>query len=376
MNPLRQLHDYGQSYWLDNLTRSMILNGELERRVREDGLRGITSNPAIFHKAISGQEGYDDQIRELTRSGLATAQIYERVVTDDIRAACDILRPVYDRSEEREGFVSLEVSPHLANETQASIEEARRLHAAVDRPNLMIKIPGTKAGLGAIEQLLLEDINVNITLLFSIKAYEGVAETYMRALERRAEAGHSLGHINSVASFFLSRIDTLVDSRLEAQIDPEVPIQTADPRPVDLLGRAAVANAKLAYRRFKSILETDRWQALAAKGANPQRMLWASTSTKNRSYNDIMYVEPLIGPFTVNTMPSATIAAFADHGRVEDTIERGTDEAAQVLEDLTKLGIDFEALTDQLLEEGIQKFVEPFDALMRLINEKSRALAS
>ncbi len=377
MNPLRQLHDYGQSYWLDNLTRAMINTGQLERRVREDGLRGVTSNPAIFHKAISGHEGgYDDQIRDLARSGFSTSEIYERVVTRDIRDACDILRPVYDRSSEREGFVSLEVSPHLANETRASIEDARRLHATVDRPNLMIKIPGTQAGLGAIEELLFEGIDINVTLLFSISTYEKVAETYLRALERRMEAGRSVHDVNSVASFFLSRIDTLVDKKLESLIDPEVPGQTADPRPVDLLGRTAIANAKLAYRRFQSLLETGRWQALAQKGAHPQKMLWASTSTKNPHYSDVMYVEPLIGPYTINTMPNETIAAFADHGRVENRIESDREEAEQVLKDLEKLGIDFDAVTHQLLDEGIRKFVDPFDALMELIDEKSRALAS
>lgn len=375
MNPLPQLHDYGQSYWLDNLSRGMIQSGDLERRVRTEALRGITSNPATFQKAILRHEGYDEPIREAARSGLTAQQIYDQLITEDVQAACDILRPVYDESGEREGFVSLEVSPHLARQSEASVEEARRLHAVVDRPNVMIKIPGTEEGLPAIEQLLFEGIAVNITLLFSIEAYGKVAKAYLRALERRQEAGLPLHGVNSVASFFLSRIDSAIDEKLEAMTDPEVAIHTADPRPVDLRGKTAIASAKLAYQHFQRLLATERWRSLARKGAHPQRLLWASTSTKNPKYSDVMYVEPLIGPETVNTMTAETIAAFADHGRADRTIENGVDEARQVLKDLPKLGIDLSAVTRQLLDAGIQKFIEPYDETLRLIAEKGRAIA-
>lgn len=376
MNPLLQLHELGQSYWLDNLTRHSIQSGDLERRVRDEGLRGITSNPAIFHKAVSGHADYDEAIRELARSGQSPNAIYEQLATDDVRAACDVLRPVYDRTGEREGFVSLEVSPHLARDTDASIDEARRLHARVDRANLMIKIPGTPEGVPAVEELLYDGIDVNVTLLFSVEAYEQVADAYLRALERRLADGKPVYNVNSVASFFLSRIDTEVDKRLEAKTDPEMFDQQADPRPVDLRGKAAIANAKIAYQRFQHLLESERWKALADQGAHPQQLLWASTSTKNPKYRDVMYVEPLIGAYTVNTMPNETITAFADHGQVANTVAEGMDEAHRVMDDLAKLGIDFRQVTDQLLEEGIAKFVQPFDALLELIAEKSRALAS
>ena len=291
------------------------------------------------------------------------AEIYEALVVSDIQDACDILRTVYDDTQGADGFVSLEVSPYLAHETHGSIEEARRLFREVDRPNVLIKIPGTVAGVPAIEQLLTEGINVNITLLFSIRAYEAVAEAYMRALERRVEAGQAIDRLGSVASFFLSRIDVLVDELLSHRIRSNA---TADyrHRPEHLLGRIATANAKLAYQSFKRIVAGERWQALQAKGARFQRVLWASTSTKNPLYSDVKYVEPLIGPGTVNTMPDRTIAAFADHGKVDATVEQGIEESERVLADLEATGIDLDRVTDQLLEEGIQKFIDPFDQLM------------
>lgn len=372
MNALLKLVEHGQSYWIDNLTRRMITSGELECRVRREGLRGVTSNPQTFQKAIAGTKDYDEQIESLTCGGRPcpdVREIYEALVTTDIRDACDILRPVYDETSGLDGYVSLEVSPHIAHYPEASIEQTRHLSRIVDRPNLFIKIPGTLAGLPAIEQLLFEGINVNITLLFSVERYQAVAEAYLRALERRTEAGLPLENIASVASFFLSRIDVLADQLLSQRISPEI-ARDLEPDPKTLLGKTAIANAKLAYRSFKRIIASDRWKALENKGARMQRMLWASTSTKNPDYPDVMYVEPLIGPHTVNTMPETTIDAFADHGAVRDTIEEGLDEARGVMEGLSKLGIDFGLVTAQLENEGVQKFIEPYDALMNSLADK------
>jgi transaldolase/glucose-6-phosphate isomerase len=373
MNPLLRLLEHGQSYWLDNLTRGMIRDGELERRVREEGLRGVTSNPAIFSKAISGGGEYDEQIEALAREGRSLQEIYEEVVVEDIRDACDVLRPVYDESDGRDGFVSLEVSPYLAHDTEGSIREARRLYRAVDRPNVLIKIPGTVAGVPAIEELLYEGINVNVTLLFSIEAYDAVARAHLRALERRLEEGSPVDDVASVASFFLSRIDVLVDRVLGHRI---VPGRAPDggPRPEELVGRVAVANALLAYRRFREIHSGERWERVAGAGAEPQRMLWASTSTKDPLYSDVRYVEPLIGPHTVNTLPERTIEAFADHGTVADTVEEGLEEARAVMEGLAEAGVDFDRITGQLLDEGVRKFVDPYDRLMATLAERRRAL--
>ncbi len=374
MNPLIALHEHGQSYWLDNLTRTMLRDGALERRVREAGLRGVTSNPKIFDQAISGGAAYDEQIEELVRQGLAVDEIYERLAVDDVRSACDVLRPVFDESEGADGFVSLEVSPYLLHDTEATVDEARRLFDAVDRPNVLIKIPGSEAGVPAIEESLYRGINVNITLLFSIEAYEAVAHAYVDALERRAAEGLDVAGIGSVASFFLSRIDVLVDHLLGQRIQPEVSSGDA-PRPEQLLGRAAIANAKLAYQSFREIFSGERWQALADKGARVQRVLWASTSTKNPLYRDVRYVEPLIGPDTVNTLPDATIDAFADHGRVEPgTVDEGLDEAHALMDELEEVGIDFDAVTWQLLNEGMEKFVAPYDDLMRTLEAKREAI--
>ncbi|BAU49760.1 transaldolase [Sulfurifustis variabilis] len=376
MDTLLKLADHGQSYWLDNLTRNKIQSGELHRRAYQEGLRGITSNPAIFGKAIAASDLYDRQIEEAVAAGRTVPQIYEALTTTDVRDACDILHPVYDVSEGRDGFVSLEVSPHLAHDTEATRAEARRLWHAVDRPNLLIKIPGTRAGLPAIEACLFEGINVNVTLLFSIPAYQSVAWAYIRALERRLAAGLPIERIASVASFFLSRIDVLVDPLLAQRIRPGA-VHGASPVAERLLGRAAVANARLAYQRFKTIIAAERWRWLEAKGARVQRLLWASTSTKNPRYRDVMYVEPLIGPHTVNTMPDETIAAFADHGAVPDTdsVEEEIEEAEQVMRDLRRIGIDFGRVAGQLLNEGIQKFIDPYDASLAILAEKARKLA-
>jgi transaldolase len=370
MSSLLKLITCGQSYWLDNLTRAMIASGDLARRVRGEGLRGVTSNPAIFHKAIAGSEDYDAQIRELAAAGKDVAEIYERLVVTDVRDACDVLRPVYDDSQGVDGFVSLEVSPHLAHDTEGTMVEARRLFQAVRRPNLLIKIPGTLEGIPAIEEMLYEGMNINITLLFAVDRYEAVAEAYMRALERRLAQGKGVARVASVASFFLSRIDVLTDELLGGLMKTK-----ANPAAERLLGRLAVANAKLAYQSFKRMVAAERWRPLEEKGARVQRLLWASTSTKNPRYSDVYYVEPLVGAQTVNTMPNETIAAFADHGRVlKDAVESGVDGAQEVLADLKSLGIDPVRVADRLLREGVQKFIEPFDRLMGTLAEKRRKI--
>jgi transaldolase len=370
MSPLLRLIECGQSYWLDNLTRGMIKSGALSRRVREEGLRGVTSNPAIFHKAIAGSEDYDPQIKELVAAGKDVVGIYESLVVTDVRDACDVLRPVYDASDGVDGFVSLEVSPHLAHDTQGTMLEARRLFQAVRRPNLLIKIPGTLEGIPAIEEMLYEGININITLLFAIERYEAVAGAYLRALEQRLAQGKGVDRVASVASFFLSRIDVLTDQLLGNLIKAK-----PDPAAERLLGGFAIANAKLAYQSFKRIIAGDRWRRLEGKGARVQRLLWASTSTKNPRYSDVYYVTPLVGVKTVNTMPNETIAAFADHGKViKDAVEAGIEEARHVLADLRAVGVDPDRVTEQLLHEGVQKFIEPFDKLIKALAEKRRTL--
>ena len=363
MSPLLELARFGQSYWLDDLSRPMIENGELQRRVTEEGLTGVTANPAIFRAALHASDAYDRQIRELAVHPLNG--IYEALIVADVRDACDILRPVYDRTEGRDGFVSLEVSPYLARNTEGSIAEARRLWTAVARPNLFIKIPGTFEGIAAVEALLVEGINVNITLLFSVERYEEMALAYMSALERRKLAGQPLAGVASVASFFLSRIDTSVDEQLREKL---VGGMTKAER---LLGKCAIANARIAYRRFKELTSSGRWRALERAGARPQRLLWASTSTKNPAYDDLMYVEPLIGPQTINTLPRKTIAAFAEHGKVTASLEQGSDDAIQVMRDLQRAGIDVPQVTRQLLDDGIAKFVESLSDILQTIGTKA-----
>jgi len=370
MNSLLKLIDYGQSYWLDNLSRKMILNGELKKRVTEQGLRGMTSNPSIFNNAISKSDDYDEQIIRLVKEGKSTAEIYEALTVKDVQDACDILRPVYDESQGVDGYVSLEVSPYLAQHAEATMAEARHLFKTVNRPNLFIKIPGTKPCVPAIEQMLYEGININITLLFSIKSYEEVARAYINALDRRIKENKPIQNVASVASFFLSRIDTLVDQLLNHRILPGEE-ENQSHLPQQLLGQTAVASAILAYQSFKRIFSGKRWEALAEKGARVQRPLWASTSTKNPEYSDVKYVEPLIGYNTVNTMPEETIAAFADHGTAkENTIEDNLDEANQLLNDLERVGIDIDRVTWQLVNDGIQKFIDPFAVLMKNISQK------
>jgi transaldolase / glucose-6-phosphate isomerase len=369
MSVLNELINYGQSYWLDNLTRGKIKKGEIKKRVAEQGLRGITSNPSIFNKAISKGKDYDDQIKKLVKEKKGVQEIYEALTVKDVQDACDILRTVYDESNGTDGFVSLEVSPYLARDTEGTIEEARRLFSKVNRPNCYIKIPGTDEGVPAIEQCLYEGININITLLFSIRSYEEVAWAYIKALERRLDEGKDIKNISSVASFFLSRIDVLTDQLLGHYIIPEK--TTGEPRPENLLGKAGIASAKIAYQSFLTIFSEERWQRLFNSGARVQRPLWASTSTKDPLYSDIRYVEALIGPHTVNTLPDETIDAFADHGKIyENSIEQGVEEARKAFEDLRKTGIDIDFVTRQLVNEGIEKFIKPYDNLMKTLADK------
>lgn len=371
MKPLFELLEHGQSYWLDNLSRDMIRSGELRRRVEEEGLRGVTSNPAIFHKAISTGTAYDDEIEAMAAEGLPVPEMYERLVVSDIRDACDVLRPVFAESNGGDGFVSLEVSPRLIHDSEGSIEEGRRLWAAVDRPNLMIKIPGTPAGVPAIEELLYSGVNVNVTLLFDVPAYDEVARAHLRALRRRYDDGRPVSDVASVASFFLSRIDVLVDQLIGHRIDADM----APEGPARLLGKAAIASAKFAYRSFERHYSGDEWDELSGAGARAQRLLWASTSTKNPLYDPVRYVEPLIGPDTVNTMPEVTIEAFAESGTVEaDTVRAGYDDAVRTFEDLDRAGIDMVAVAAQLVNEGAEKFIGPFDRLMAGLARRRREL--
>ena len=367
MNNLLELARFGQSYWLDDLTRPMIKSGELHRRVSEEGLTGVTVNPAIFRAAVHASDAYDRQIEELAAQ--PANAIYEALLVTDVRDACDVLRPVYDRTQGRDGFVSLEVSPHLARNASASIAEARRFWQAVGRPNLFIKIPGTSEGVAAIEALLAAGINVNITLLFAVDRYVEVADAYMSALERRKAAGEPLAGVASVASFFLSRIDTAVDKQLRRKIAAGMA------QAERLLGKCALANARLAYRRFRELSASERWRSLEAAGARPQRLLWASTSTKNPAYDDLMYVEPLIGPHTVTTLPRKTSAAFAAHGKAAATLEQGEEEAAEIVRDLATAGIDLAEVTRALLDEGIEKFVAAFDDAVQTIAAKASGTA-
>lgn len=371
MNNMLKLKECGQSFWLDNLTRGMIASGELENRVKEEGLSGVTSNPAIFNKAISNSNDYDKQISELAKNSPDPMEIYEGVVIKDIQDACDVLRSVYEDTDKVDGYVSLEVSPHLARNTKGTADEAKRLFHMVDRPNCLIKIPGTKEGIPAIEQMLYEGVNINITLLFSVKVYEEVARAYIRALQRRVKENKPVDSIGSVASFFLSRIDVLVDQLLGhriSQADEQTNVKMRS-----LMGKVAIANAKMAYQSYLKIFTGEEWQELADKGARVQRPLWASTSTKNPDYDDVMYVEPLIGKNTVNTMPDETVEAFLDHGNaVPGTILKGLEKAQQTLVQLEAAGIDLDFVTDQLVNEGIQKFIDPFDKLIDLIKNKTK----
>jgi transaldolase / glucose-6-phosphate isomerase len=376
VNPLRELNKYGQSVWLDYIRRSLITSGELQRLVEQDGLAGITSNPAIFEKAITGSTDYSEALAELQKEkGLDAMAIYERMAIQDIQDAADLLRPVYDRTDRRDGYVSLEVSPFLAHDTEGSIRDARRLWKAVNRPNLMIKIPGTPQGLPAIQQALSEGINVNVTLLFSQTVYEKVARAYTAGLQTWANSGGDVGRLASVASFFVSRIDTMVDAILKKRIPA-----TADPKEKallqSLLGKVAIANAKLAYQLYKQIFSGPIWDALAKRGAQTQRVLWASTSTKDPSYSDVLYVEELIGPDTVNTIPPNTFEAFRDHGKPKASLEADLDAAADVMETLEDVGISMKKVTDELVTQAVKLFAEPFDKLLNAVDAKCKFVST
>jgi len=370
-NRLIALHEAGQSVWLDFIDRSILRNGALARMIREDALSGMTSNPTIFEKALAEGDEYDDQIKSAP-PGLTAWDLFELVETTDVRSACDIFADTHRAASGGDGFVSIEVSPGVSNDTAASIAEAKRLWSTVDRPNVMVKIPGTVDGAGAVRALIAEGINVNITLLFSIDAHRRVIEAYMGGLEDRLAAGKDISTIASVASFFVSRVDSEVDKRLDA-IASKADAATKD-KAVALKGRAAVANAKLAYQLFQEMFSGDRWSTLAARGARLQRPLWASTSAKNPAYRDVVYVEELIGPNTVNTMPPATADAFKDHGVVERTVDRNVREAQRVMEQLAEIGIDFHDVTNKLLVDGLASFQKSFDSLVAGLERKTKTL--
>jgi transaldolase / glucose-6-phosphate isomerase len=370
MNPALALQKHGQVVWLDFLARGFIEDGGLKKLIEEDGLCGVTSNPSIFEKAIDGSDEYDEAIRRrLQQSDCAVGELYERLAVEDIQHAADVLRPVYDKSGGADGYVSIEVSPYLAMQTDATIEEAKRLWREVDRENLMIKVPATEAGLPAIRALTAEGLNINITLLFAQDVYEKVVDAYIAGLEALSAGGGDIARIASVASFFVSRIDTAVDKEVDQKI-----AQASDPgektRLEGLKGRVAIANAKLAYQRYLRIFASQRWQVLATKGARPQRLLWASTGTKNKAYSDVLYVEELIGRNTINTMPPATLDAFRDHGKVRDTLEVGMDEAQRVLADLARTGISLDAVTRKLTQEGVRLFADAADKLLGALAKK------
>lgn len=371
-NPVAALsREHGQSVWLDYIRRSLVANGGLARMVHEDALGGVTSNPAIFEKAIDGSDDYAAAIEALSHdAGLSAKEVYERLAVEDIQAAADVLRVVYERTKTEDGYVSLEVSPDLARDTEGTLAEARRLWAAVARPNVMIKVPATAEGIPAIRTLVSEGINVNVTLLFAREAYEAVARAYIEGLEVRAGKGEPIAHVSSVASFFVSRIDSLVDGWIAERLESA---QGADKALLEsLLGKVAIANAKLAYQSYLGIFAGPRWEALAAKGAQVQRVLWASTGTKNPAYSDVLYVEELIGPHTVNTVPPDTLAAYRDHGRPRPTLQGDLEGAQATLDRLEQAGLSLKKATDELLEDGLKKFVEPFAKLLKAVARRSR----
>lgn len=369
-NPLKELLTFGQSFWLDYIRRNLFTTGELARLVNEDGLRGMTSNPAIFEKAIAGSTDYAQELQELSRrTDLDAKGVYELLAIHDIQKAADVLRPVYDSSKRRDGYVSLEVSPGLAHKTRETVEEARRLWKAVGRENLMIKIPGTVEGIPAFQQAISEGINVNVTLLFAQDVYEQVAAAYIAGLEDFAKGGGDVSRMASVASFFVSRIDTLIDGNIaevlkDAKLAPE---RQALLRSVQ--GKVAIANAKLAYQSYKKIFSGSRWEALASRGGQTQRVLWASTSTKNPAFRDVLYVEELIGPDTVDTIPPATMDAFRDHGRVRASLEEDVEGARRTMDDLARTGISMKMVTDQLTDDGVRLFEEAFDKLLATVEK-------
>ena len=376
-NPIVKINtQYGQSIWMDNLSRDIIESGELKQSINDKGIRGITSNPAIFEKAIAGNKIYDSAIESGIKANKSVQEIYEDLIFTDIRNACDIFMPVYEETDGLDGYVSIEVPPNLAKDTESTIAEARRYYKTIDRPNLMIKIPGTPEGLPAVEQAISEGMSINVTLLFSVQSYIDTAWAYIRGLEKRAAAGEDISKISSVASFFLSRIDSKIDDRLDSKLSSAEGEAKAKLEAVK--GKVAIANAKIAYQKYKEIFNGDRWEALAAKGANVQRLLWASTSTKNPEYSDVMYVDELVGVDTVNTLPPNTIEACVDHCDPANRIETDLDKAHQVIDSLEDdaVDIDLDAVMDELLEEGIDKFIKPFESLMSSLESKVKQLAT
>jgi transaldolase len=367
MNRIRQIAALGQAIWLDFISRDLVRSGRLSELI-EEGITGVTSNPTIFQKAIAGSATYDDDIRELTRAGKSAMQVYETLALADVGEAADCLRPTYNETHGRDGFVSIEVNPHFAEDTEATIAEARRLHAALRRPNVMIKVPATPAGLPAISTLIGEGINVNVTLIFAVAMYEKVIEAYLEGLRRFQTTGRPLGLVSSVASFFISRVDTLTDSVIQHRIDHGEP--HLDP----LFGLAAVANAKIAYAQYKAVFGGPRFEALRSAGARPQRPLWASTGTKNPDYPDTKYIDPLIGVNTVNTVPPATLDAIRDHAVTAQTIERDLDRAQAVMAELAGLKVDLEWVTACLLDEGVKAFADSHDKLLADVTAKQEKL--
>lgn len=366
-NPLKKLESLGQSIWIDFISRDLIKSGRLLKLIREDGLRGMTSNPTIFEKAISSGEDYDKDILEMAQKGMERNEVYEALSQQDIRDAADIFRQVYDKTNGKDGFVSLEVNPHLAYDTKGTVEEARRLWKAVDRPNILIKVPGTAEGLPAIRQLISDGINVNVTLLFGLPRYREVVDAYLGGIEKRIAQNKPVDHVVSVASFFLSRIDVLVDPRLEEiKKNDNRMRKTAE----KTHGEVAVASAREAYIIYKEYFSAIRFKKMAEQGAHTQRLLWASTSTKNPEYSDVKYVEPLIGQDTVNTMPPETIDAYRDHGRPEIRIENDPEHSREILQNLSLLGINIDEVTSILEQEGVDKFIKPFDKLMETLNQE------
>jgi len=369
-NPLKGLLAYGQSPWMDYIRRDLLTSGDLKKYIDNDGLRGMTSNPTIFEKAITGSNLYNDIINSPEAKKLNANGVFEKIAFRDVQDACDIFAPVYKESNRRDGYVSLEVSPFLGFDTKATIDEARRLWKSVNRPNVMIKIPGTVEGLPAIRQCLEDGININITLLFAQSAYEHVAEAFLAALEARAAKGQDISHIASVASFFVSRIDTLVDSKIDEKLKT-----TKDAGQVALLesirGKVAIANARLTYKKYQELFGGPRWKALSSKGAQTQRLLWASTSTKNPKYRDVLYVEELIGADTVDTIPPATFDAFRDHGKLRPSLTENVEGAAKTMADLAKAGISMKEVTDKLVVDGVKLFADAFTTLLAAVGKSA-----
>ncbi len=377
-NHLLEIKDYGQSIWMDNLNRDLIQSGELKRMIDLDGLRGITSNPAIFEKAIVGNKIYDEDIEAGIRAGKPLMDIYESLVFKDIRDACDIFLPIYEESGGLDGYISIEVPPTISENTDSTIAEARRYYKEIGRPNVMIKIPGTPEGLPAVEQVIADGINVNVTLLFSVQSYINTAWAYVRGLEARVAKGEDISKIASVASFFLSRIDSNIDDRIDAILAKGVDQITQEAKLRAIKGKVAIANAKVAYQEYKKVIGHDRWLALKEKGANVQRLLWASTGTKNPEYSDVMYVDELVGADTVNTLPPATIKACEDHCNVDSRIETNVKEAYNLIDSLKDPDVDINLaeVMQELLVDGIDKFIKPFESLMSSLQEKIDRLAT